>query len=67
MALGHRMIDPFVENQVRSGVISFGLSSCGYDVRVADEFKVFTNINSPVVDPKAFDPRSFVDQKTCAS
>ena len=64
MALEHRMIDPFVENQVRSGVISFGLSSYGYDIRVADDFKVFTNINSTVIDPKAFDPRSFVDLKT---
>src|SRR2546427_6452118 len=64
MAIEHKMIDPFVENQVRSGVISFGLSSYGYDIRVADEFKVFTNINSTVIDPKAFDPRSFVDQKT---
>ena len=61
MALEHKMIDPFVENQVRSGVISYGLSSYGYDIRVADEFKVFTNINSTVIDPKAFDPRSFVD------
>ena len=64
MALEHMMIDPFVENQVRSGVISFGLSSYGYDIRVADEFKVFTNINNTVIDPKAFDPRSFVDLKT---
>src|SRR5438445_9404162 len=64
MALEHRMIDPFVENQVRAGVISFGLSSYGYDIRVADEFKVFTNINSTVIDPKAFDPRSFVDLET---
>jgi dCTP deaminase len=64
MALEHKMIDPFVENQVRSGVISYGLSSYGYDIRVADEFKVFTNINSTVVDPKNFDPRSFVDLTT---
>src|SRR3989475_8914655 len=64
MAIEHKMIDPFVENQVRSGVISFGLSSCGYDIRVADEFKVFTNINSTVIDPKAFDPRSVVDLRT---
>jgi dCTP deaminase len=64
MALEHRMIEPFVENQVRQGVISYGLSSYGYDIRVADEFKVFTNINNTVVDPKAFDPRSFVDMKT---
>src|SRR5438128_8891426 len=63
MALEHRMIDPFVENQVRSGVISFGLSSYGYDIRVADEFKVFTNIYNTVVDPKNFDPKSFVDIK----
>ena len=64
MALEHQMIEPFVENQVREGVISFGLSSYGYDIRVADEFKVFTNINSTVIDPKAFDPRSFVDLRT---
>ena len=55
------MIDPFVESQVRQGVVSYGLSSYGYDIRVADEFKVFTNINSTVIDPKAFDPRSFMD------
>jgi dCTP deaminase len=67
MALEHRMIEPFEEKQVRSGVISYGLSSYGYDVRIADEFKIFTNINSTIVDPKAFDPRSFVDFKgdTC--
>ena len=64
MALEHKMIEPFVEGQVRSGVISYGLSSYGYDIRVADEFKVFTNINSTVVDPKNFDSRSFVDLKT---
>ena len=63
MALEHGMIDPFVENQVRAGVISYGLSSYGYDIRVADEFKVFTNINTTVIDPKRFDPRSFVDLK----
>ena len=61
MALEHRMIEPFVEKQVREGVISFGLSSYGYDVRIADEFKIFTNINSSIVDPKHFDPKSFVD------
>jgi len=53
----------FCEQQVRDGVISYGLSSYGYDVRIADEFKIFTNINSTIVDPKAFDPRSFVDFK----
>ena len=63
MALEHGMIDPFEDRQVRNGVISYGLSSYGYDIRVADEFKVFTNINSTVVDPKNFDARSFVDVK----
>ena len=61
MAFEHRMIEPFEDRQVRAGVISYGLSSYGYDIRVADEFKVFTNINSTVVDPKNFDARSFVD------
>jgi dCTP deaminase len=61
MALEHGMIEPFEDQQVRDGVISYGLSSYGYDIRVADEFKVFTNINSTVVDPKHFDARSFVD------
>jgi dCTP deaminase len=63
MALEHGMIEPFEDRQVRHGVISYGLSSYGYDIRVADEFKVFTNINSTVVDPKNFDERSFVDLK----
>jgi dCTP deaminase len=63
MALEHGMIDPFEDRQVRQGVVSYGLSSYGYDIRVADEFKVFTNINSTVVDPKNFDARSFVDVK----
>lgn len=57
------MIEPFSENQVREGVISFGVSSYGYDMRIADEFKIFTNINNTIVDPKNFDPRSFVDFK----
>ena len=61
MALEHQMIEPFEDRQVREGVISYGLSSYGYDIRVAKEFKVFTNINSTVVDPKNFDERSFVD------
>ncbi len=67
MAREHRMIEPFVEGQVREGVISYGVSSYGYDIRVADEFKVFTNINNTLIDPKQFDPRSFVDIKaeTC--
>jgi dCTP deaminase len=61
MALDHGMIEPFNEKQVREGVISYGLSSYGYDARIADEFKIFTNINHTIVDPKDFDPRSFVD------
>jgi len=61
MALEKGMIEPFEERQVRTGVISYGLSSYGYDVRIADEFKIFTNVFNTVVDPKAFDPRSFVD------
>ena len=64
MARDHGMIEPFVDEQMRRGVISYGVSSYGYDIRVADEFKVFTNINNTVIDPKAFDPRSFVDIKT---
>jgi dCTP deaminase len=60
MALEHDMINPFSEKQVSQGVISFGVSSYGYDLRVADEFKVFTNVNSTVVDPKNFDEKAFV-------
>ncbi len=58
-----RMIEPFVDRQAHDGVISFGVSSYGYDIRVADEFKIFTNVYSAIVDPKAFDPRSMVDYK----
>jgi dCTP deaminase len=61
MALEHDMISPFNEKQVREGVISYGLSSYGYDLRVADEFKIFTNVNNAIVDPKKFDETSFVD------
>jgi dCTP deaminase len=61
LALEKGMIKPFEERQVRSAVISYGLSSYGYDLRIADEFKIFTNINNTIVDPKAFDPLSFVD------
>ena len=61
MAREHGMIEPFEDRQVRQGVVSFGLSSYGYDCRVADEFKVFTNVYNTVVDPKHFDPKSFVD------
>ena len=63
MAVEHRMIEPFVERQARTGVVSYGVSSYGYDIRVADEFKVFTNIYNTLVDPKNFDPKSFVDIK----
>src|SRR5438874_8267688 len=63
MAVDHKMIEPFVDEQMRSGVISYGLSSYGYDIRVADDFKVFTNVYNTVVDPKNFDPKSFVDIK----
>jgi len=61
MAQETGMIVPFVEGQVGAGVISYGLSSYGYDLRVAPEFKVFTNVYSTVVDPKSFDERAFVD------
>lgn len=61
MAQQHKMIEPFADSQVRNGVISFGVSSYGYDIRVADEFKIFTNVYSAIVDPKNFDPRSMVD------
>ncbi len=61
MALERGMIKPFEDRQMRKGTISYGLSSYGYDIRIADEFKIFTNINTTIVDPKSFDPRSFVD------
>ena len=61
MALDHKMIEPFVDSQTSAGVISYGVSSYGYDIRVADEYKIFTNVFSAVVDPKNFDPKSFVD------
>jgi len=57
------MISPFEPSQIKTGVISFGLSSYGYDFRIADEFKIFTNVLNAVVDPKNFDPKSFVDFK----
>ncbi len=61
MVREHDMINPFAESQVREGVISYGVSSYGYDLRVADEFKIFTNVNSTIVDPKHFDEKSFVE------
>jgi len=61
MAKEHKMIDPFVEGQISKGVISYGLSSYGYDIRVSNEFKVFTNAFNSMVDPKNFDEKSFVE------
>ncbi|HEX2908102.1 MAG TPA: dCTP deaminase [Phototrophicaceae bacterium] len=61
MAQEHGMIEPFEEKQVREGVISYGVSSYGYDIRVSNQFKIFTNVRSAVVDPKDFNPDSFVD------
>lgn len=58
------MIEPFVEAQVRNKVISFGVSSYGYDIRVANEFRIFSGINSTVIDPKQFDTQAFTDVKT---
>jgi dCTP deaminase len=63
MSLEEKMIEPFENKQVRNGKISFGLSSFGYDIRVSDEYKIFTNVNSSIIDPKEFDPNSFVDFK----
>jgi dCTP deaminase len=63
MALEHKMIDPFVESQVRDRVISYGVSSYGYDIRVANEFMIFTNVHSAIVDPKNFDPKSMFEFK----
>jgi dCTP deaminase len=63
MAQEHDMIRPFADSQVREGVISYGVSSYGYDLRVADEFKIFTNVNTTIVDPKHFDARSLVEYK----
>ena len=63
MSLNEEMISPFVDNQIRKGTISYGLSSYGYDIRVSDEYKVFTNVNNSVVDPKKFDEKSFIDYK----
>lgn len=61
MASEHGMIEPFEQSQVRSGVVSYGVSSYGYDMRVADEFRIFTNVRSSIVDPKDFSDDSFVE------
>lgn len=64
MANDHKMIEPFADKQHRDGIISYGVSSYGYDARVADEFKIFTDIDNAIVDPKNFTPNSFVKRKT---
>ncbi|UTW55681.1 dCTP deaminase [Kordiimonas sp. SCSIO 12610] len=64
MSKEHGMIEPFVDGQVRDDCVSYGLSSYGYDARVSPEFKIFTNVDSAVVDPKDFSPKSFVDRDT---
>lgn len=63
LARKHKMIEPFMDHLVTDGVISYGLGSYGYDIRVADEFRIFTNVSATVVDPKNFDSRSFFDFK----
>ncbi len=63
-SLDERMIEPFVDTQTREGVISYGLSSYGYDARVSEDFKIFTNVDSATVDPKNFNEKSFVDRTT---
>lgn len=63
MSLDEGMIDPFTDAKIAPGSISYGLSSYGYDIRVADEYKIFTNVNNSIVDPKNFDANSFVDFK----
>ena len=63
-ALNDRMIEPYVDSQQREGVISYGVSSYGYDARVSREFKIFTNVDNAIVDPKAFSDHSFVERET---
>ncbi|MEE9268997.1 MAG: dCTP deaminase [Candidatus Krumholzibacteria bacterium] len=63
MVKEHNMIEPFVSEQMKDTKVSYGVSSYGYDIRISDEFKIFTNINTTVVDPKRFDPKAFVDYK----
>ncbi len=61
MSLRHKMIEPFCDRQIGKGVVSYGLSSYGYDIRVGNEFKIFTNVNSTIVDPKDFNAKNVVD------
>jgi len=63
MVKEHRMIEPFAESQKKDNAVSYGVSAYGYDIRISDEFKIFTNINSTVVDPKRFDEQAFQDFK----
>tara|TARA_B100001115_G_C15779592_1_gene383363 strand:- start:565 stop:1125 length:561 start_codon:yes stop_codon:yes gene_type:complete len=63
MSSEHDMVKPFTDEQIKSGTISYGVSSYGYDIRVADEYKIFTNVNNSIIDPKNFDANSFVDFK----
>ena len=63
MVKEYQMIDPFVDSQVKDGAVSYGVSSYGYDLRISDEFKIFTNINTTVIDPKRFDEQAFQDFK----
>ena len=63
MSINNKMIEPFVESNIRKDVVSYGLSSYGYDIRVSDEYKIFTNVNNSIIDPKKFDDKSFVNFK----
>ena len=63
MSIGNGMIEPFHDSQAEVGKVSYGLSSYGYDIRVADHYKIFTNVNNSIVDPKHFDENSFVDYR----
>ena len=63
MSINNKMIEPFVESNVRKDVVSYGLSSYGYDIRDSDEYKIFTNVNNSIIDPKKFDDKSFVNFK----
>ena len=63
MSMDESMIKPFVESNIRQDVVSYGLSSYGYDIRVSDEYKIFTNVNNSIIDPKNFDDKSFVNFK----
>ena len=63
MSQKHKMINPFIDKNIRENSISYGLSSYGYDIRVSNEYKIFTNINNSIIDPKNFDDKSFVNYK----